>query len=70
MSLFDDEEDEEDIYDAVIALRKAKPYCEVCGNYVRIATETCDSPKNGYCVLFRAQAENDKVTFNMAKRVN
>jgi hypothetical protein len=62
----DDEYDDEDLYDAVIDFRKNHPWCEVCDKCVKF--ESCDHPKNGYCSLFRIQAEKDKVSYNMHEK--
>lgn len=67
MNLFDDDMlDDENIYDAVISLRKTTRLCDVCNKYIKInECQTCDHSKNGYCVLFRVQAEKDALEFNM-----
>lgn len=43
--------------------------CEVCGNHL-IKWEICGSEKNGYCALFRLQADKDKVSYNMHDKIN
>lgn len=59
--------DEDDILDAVAKMRLTNHWCTVCGKTIKTdRQESCDHPKNGYCVLFRFQAEKDKVTHNMA----
>lgn len=58
-----DDEDEDDLYSAVIDFRKNHPWCEVCDRCVKF--DTCDHPKNGYCALFRLQTDKDKVSYNI-----
>jgi hypothetical protein len=52
--------------DAIIDMRKRNVLCDACGNFIRIdKSVTCEHPNNGYCALFRAQAEKDAVDVGM-----
>jgi recombinational DNA repair protein RecR len=60
--------DYEDYLDAIIDNRNNNRLCEVCDKYVKVnECQSCDHAKNGYCVLFRVQAEKDALEFNMRK---
>lgn len=62
-------EDYEDYLDAIIDARKRTRLCDVCGKFIKInECQSCDHSKNGYCVLFRVQAEKDALIVNMRTR--
>ncbi len=58
--------DFDDYLDAVIDARKRNVLCDVCGKFIKVnECQHCERSKNGYCVIFRVQAEKDALTYNM-----
>ena len=59
-----------------VVVNKELIKCDLCGvkntkKLFQLAIESglqCTSPKNGYCAMFRVQAELDKITYNMHPR--
>ena len=60
-----------DYLDTIIDMRKKNVLCDVCDKYIKVdECQNCDHSKNGYCVLFRVQAEKDALAVNMSTPQN